>query len=126
MSDSTNNQLVDEGQFPLPNALGQDINYKEVLDADILKLLGAEKASDEDKQKIYQTAFATVENRVMARIFDQLTDEDIKQWESIDENDKEAMRSFMNEKGVDLPKLYAMEAITYKSELASLTHTLKM
>lgn len=127
MNDNADNQpLVDESHFPLQNAIGQPVDYQQVLDADLLDLLGAKDASAEDREKIYHTAIQTIENRVLARIVDELTDEDLTEWEKIPETDKSALGSFLTTRGIDLAKLYAMEAITYKSEIASLTHQLKL
>jgi len=124
--DKQTNNLVDESHFPLDNALGQPLDYKQILESDLLELMGADKVSDEDKQEIYETAFKTIENRVLARIIDELTDKDLEEFENIPESDGEAIAKFLQERGIELEKLYAMEAITYKSELASLTHQLKI
>ncbi len=127
MSDITNNQsLIDQSHFPLQNAIGQPVDYQRVIDADLLDLLGASNASPEDKEKIYETAIKTIENRVLARVVDELTDEDLAEWEQIPETDKNALGVFLTSRSIDLSKLYAMEAIIYKSEIASLTHQLKM
>jgi hypothetical protein len=126
MSDDNNQQLVDESHFPLQNAIGQPIDYRQVLDADLLELLGAENLSEEDRQKVYETAVQTIENRVLARVVDELTDEDLEAWEKIPETDKAALKQFLDERGIDLAKLYVAEAIQYKSEIASLTHQLKI
>jgi hypothetical protein len=124
MSDD-NKVLVDESHFPLQDAIGKPINYRQVLDADLLELLGAENISQEDRQKVYETAIKTIENRVLARVVDELTDEDLEAWEKIPETDAEALKRFLDERGIDLAKLYAAEAIQYKAEIASLTHQLK-
>lgn len=123
MSDD-NNSLVDESHFPLQGAIGQPINYKQVLDADLLELLGAENISDTEKQEVYEKAVQTIENRVLARIVDELTDEDLEEWEKIPTDNKEAQQKFFAERGIDLSKLYTLEAVIYKSEIASLTHQL--
>jgi hypothetical protein len=118
--------LVDESHLPLRSPLGKPMDYQEVLDADLLELLGAEGATDEQKKDIYEKAQATIENRVIARLMDEFTDEEMEQWEKLPEGDQDAMRTFLSNKNIDLPQLYAKEALVYKTEIASLAHQLKI
>jgi hypothetical protein len=125
MDDKNQKSLVNEEDLPLDNALGQPIDYKQVLDSDLLELMGATSVSSEEKEQIYTTAAKTIENRVLARVVDELTDDDLEEWEKIPETDKDQLRHFLNVRNIDLPKLFVSEALIYKTELASLTHQLK-
>ena len=118
--------LIDESHLPLRSPLGKPIDYQQVLNADLLELLGAKDMSDEEKAKLYQTAIDTIENRVMARVMDLLTDEDMEEWEKLPEGDQEATHAFLTTHEIDLPQLYAKEALAYKTEIASLAHQLKI
>ena len=90
----------------------------EIIEEDILKLLGASDMSEEEKNDLYQKMNDTVANRVTARIVDALTDEEVDKWTKLlDENKEADARKMLEEKGVDLPKLIAQEAVIYKTQL---------
>ncbi|MBI4948100.1 hypothetical protein HY844_00890 [Candidatus Berkelbacteria bacterium] len=96
------------------------LNYGQVLEADLLELMGAQDATDEQKEEIYTKALKTIENKVLARVFDNLTEEEIKQWEALPENDGEVLKNFLEERAIDIKAFFAEEALIYKTEIASL------
>jgi len=101
--------------------MANDYSYEDILNKDILELMGAGDLSDEKKQELYTKMLETIQNRTIARIFDQLSPEDGEKLKQlIDSNNKTEIESFLKSKGVDIAKMMLEEAIIYKSELISL------
>ena len=97
-----------------------DLN-DEILDQDILKILGAENLPEEEKKELYQTLLGTLENRALIRIDDTLDSNDIEDWKkAIDTGDVAQMQTFLASKGIDFPKLLLSEALLLKTELAEM------
>lgn len=104
----------------------QPITGADVLNGDIFALLGLTGMSDEDKADLLKTMLDTIETRVVARIDDTLTDEDAEEWKQIvDANDQAQNQAFLAKHDIDLPKLYATEALIYKAEMLDLTKEIK-
>lgn len=103
----------------------QSIDYNQIIEADILDLLGATNLSSEDKEAIYQNIGKTIENRVLTRVLEDLSEEDLEEWENIPETDTNGMREFLLAKGIDLAKLFVSEALIYKMEVAFLSKQVK-
>ncbi|MCL5795633.1 MAG: DUF5663 domain-containing protein [Patescibacteria group bacterium] len=98
-----------------------DLNYEEILDKNILDILGAKNMSEEQKRNIFTKALETIQNRVIMRISDKLSEPEVDEWKKIlDSGDKKQAEMFLKNKGLDLPKLLAEEALIYKTELAEL------
>jgi len=97
------------------------LNPDEVIDGDILDLIGASGMSDEQKDRVYKKMMETIETRVMARVDDLLSDleaTEIKLF--IETNDRERFESYLLEKNIDIAKIYAEESLFYKVELVEL------
>lgn len=97
-----------------------DVSYEDILNKDILELMGAKNMPEEEKKNLYTKILETIQNRVIARVADSLTDEDMKKWAEI-KGDKEKATQFLADKGIDLGKLYLQEALIYKTELVNLS-----
>lgn len=94
---------------------------EELWDKDIFALLGLENAPEEKKKEILDQMTATINNRVLARILDQLSEEEIREFEKlIDEKDDVKVIEFLKSKGVDLMQYAAEEAMIYKTEILNL------
>jgi len=101
--------------------MANDYSYDDILNKDILELMGAGDLPEEKKQEIYTKMLATIQNRTIARIFDQLSPEDGEKLKQLlDSNNKTEIESFLKSKGVDIAKMMLEEAIIYKSELVGL------
>lgn len=124
--DETTEELVDRADFPISTILGKPMDYQQVLQADFVDLLGASQMSEEEKKQLYEKAAATIENRVIARIFDSLTEEELEEWEQIPVEDAEALRAYLEDHDIFMDKLCVEEALAYKAEVASLAHQLKL
>jgi succinate dehydrogenase flavin-adding protein (antitoxin of CptAB toxin-antitoxin module) len=94
---------------------------REIIDKDILELIGGENMSPEEKDEIYKKMMETIQTRVMARVDDLLSDEDaedVKQF--LETDDKEGFEQFMTERNIDIKLLYSEETLFYKLELVQL------
>ena len=99
-----------------------DQEIKDILDQDLLELMGAKDMPEEKKQELYQKMADTVQNRVIARIDDKLSDTEKQGWMGlVDQNDKAKMAEFLRLKNIDINKLLVEEALIYKTEIMSLS-----
>lgn len=97
------------------------LTYDDVINKDILELMGVADLSDKAKKPLYQKMLSTIQNRVIARISDKLNDSEISELRKLlDTGDQKALNDFFAKKGIDLPKLMLEEALIYKTELATL------
>lgn len=93
----------------------------EIIDKDILELMGAKDMPEEQKQQIYKSMIETIENRVIAKIDDQLSDEEAKKLKTIVEGGKkEEFDEYMKEININVDQIYAQESIVYKMEMVQL------
>lgn len=98
-----------------------DYTYEDIANSDILELMGAKNMPEEQKKEIYRIMVETIENRVIAKIDDQLSDDDAKKMkEIIDRKSKEEFDQFLEEKGIDITQIYAQETLVYKVEMIDL------
>lgn len=107
------NLAVDHEQPP--------VNYQDILDKDILELMGAENLPEEKKQQLYATMLDTIQNRVIARVADQLPEQDLAKWQQLAETgDDREIDQFLKDRGLDVAQLMLQEALIYKTELVEL------
>lgn len=93
----------------------------EIIDKDILELMGAKNMPEEQKQNIYKSMIETIETRVIAKIDGELSDEDAKELKTIvDGGSKEKFDQYMAEKNINVDQIYAQESIIYKMEMVQL------
>lgn len=96
-------------------------NLKELLDKDLLELIGGANLPPEKKQELYTKMAETVQNRAIARIYDKLSEAEGKQLDQlIDQDEKNKIDEFLKTKGIDITSLLVQEAIIYKSEMLEL------
>ena len=101
------------------------ISTDDILNKDILELMGAKDMPDEKKKELYQKMLETIQNRVIARIDDMLTDEEAAEWKKIvDENNHQKNQEFLQRKNIDIKKLYTQELLIYKMEMVNLSRSL--
>jgi hypothetical protein len=114
------NDISNTGNTPKKKIL-PDYTYDDISNKDVLDLLGAQNMPDEQKKEIYRVMIETIESRVIARIDDELSDDDAaKLKEILDKKDKEGFDAFMIEKGIDVTQIYTQETLAYKVELIDL------
>jgi len=98
-----------------------DINYEDIIEKDILEILGAKNMPEEEKRNLYTKMLETIQKRVMIRINDRLTEEEREEWKKIlDDGNREEADKYLLDHGLEVPKLMAEEALILKTELAEL------
>lgn len=98
-----------------------EINYQEIIEKDILELLGAKNMKPEQKRDLYTKMTEKVQERVMVKIHDALSAEDRKEWLKIlDSKDQKKADKFLFDRGLEIPKMLIEEALIMKTELAEL------
>ena len=101
--------------------MAEDYTYEDILNKDILELMGVGNLPEEKKRELYTKMLETIQNRTIARIFDQLSPEDGEKLKQLlDSDNKTEIESFLKSKGVDIAKMMLEEAIIYKAELVGL------
>ena len=97
------------------------IDPADLWDKDIFVLMGLENAPEDKKKEIMDNMTATINNRILARILDQLTEEEIKDYEKLlDGNDDPKIIEYLKSKGIDLIQFTAEETMIYKVEILNL------
>jgi len=96
-------------------------SYEDILNKDILELMGAKDMSEERKKELYTKMLETIQNRVIVKIINQLSDEDAEAFKKlVDSGNKTEMENFLNSREIDLAQLMLAEAMIYKTEMVSL------
>lgn len=101
--------------------LFSDEEIQDLIQKDILDLMGMEGLTEEKRVELYAKMLNTVEERVIMRIDDALDEpgrEELKQL--LETGTKEKFDEFLKTKNISLEKLFAEEALIYKTELMSL------
>jgi len=89
---------------------------KELLNANIIQLLGLEALPDDRKAAILDQTSDLIQRRIMLRVMDQLKDEDKDKMLEI-EKDPEALANFMAEKVPNLENITKEVVLEVKKEL---------
>lgn len=99
----------------------QPVNLDDFINKDILELAGAQNMPEDEKRNIYTKMLETIQQRVMARIDDQFSDEDRQEWLGLlDQKDHAKMNEFLHQRGINVDQLMLQEAMIYKMELVEL------
>lgn len=94
---------------------------KNILDKDILELMGAQNMPQEKKTELYEKMAKTVQDRVVARIDDKLDEPSRQEFvKLIEEGDSKKVEEYLRSKDIEVSKLLVEEAIIYKTEIMSL------
>jgi len=106
--------------------MANDLTYEEIINKDILDLMGAGDMPEEKKKELYTKMLETIQNRVIARVADSIGDEEMPKWEEIVKTrDKAKIEEFLKSKGIDIAGLYLQEALIYKTEMVNLANLMK-
>ena len=102
----------------------RSISYDDIIDEDILVLMGAKNMPPEEKEKLYSQMIETIQLRVLARVDDQLSDQEAEEIVKIVKSeDKAKFFEFLKGKDINIEKLYAEEALIYKIEMIELVNS---
>lgn len=106
--------------------MSNNYTYEDIVNKDILELLGVGDIPNKEKRQLYQKMIETIQNRIIARIDGKLTEEEVDEWKKlIDAGDKAKMDAFLKSKGINLVQLLVEEALIYKMELIDLMNQTK-
>lgn len=98
----------------------------DLITSDIFDLLGLTDVPAEEREPMYQKMYDTIEQRVMGRIDDELTDGDASELKQIlDTNNRDGFSAFITKHSIDLPRLFTEETLIYKAQMADLVNTIK-
>ena len=96
--------------------------YGEILDRDILDLMGVGNLPENEKEELYKKMLDTIMNRVILRLDSQISDAEVdKMSEVVESQNQEGFFKFFEDKGIDIKKIFAEEAALYKVEMVALT-----
>lgn len=98
-----------------------DVSYDDILNKDILELLGVKDMEEAKKNELYKKMLDTIQNNAFLRILDSLSQEDSDKFqELIDGDNPESIKDFLKEHDIDLQKIMMEEALIYKSDMVNL------
>lgn len=89
---------------------------KELLNENIISLLGLQTLSDEEKLAMVEKMTDLVQKRVMLGLFEKLSEADKEKLASISDN-AEAVITFLSEKVPNMDKIFTDEIIKIKQEM---------
>jgi hypothetical protein len=94
------------------------LNYEDIIKKDVLELMGFTTLTQEKKDELHKKIEEAVRNRVAARVFDELSEEDRKQYEKLTDEEKfKEANDFLKSKSIDVDSWFVQEAIAMKLEL---------
>lgn len=98
------------------------VSAEDIIEKDILELIGADKLSVEQKAELYEQMNRTVNYRLLENIENQLeTEEEKNEWKKLlNDGSKDDVAKFLEKHRIDLEKAVADEAIKYKVEVVSI------
>lgn len=98
-----------------------DLSTEEYLNKDIFELLGAKNIPNENKDKITNKMLETIQQRVIGRVLDQLSDQDYDELKEIlKSKDENRFDQFYKKTGISLVEIFSEEALLYKIEIVNL------
>lgn len=96
--------------------------YKDLINNDILDLIGLKDLPQEEKKDLYKKVLETVEDRSMVRVVNSLSPEKQEELNNLlDSQESESINDFFTNNGIDLEKIMFEESMLYKAELVGLT-----
>lgn len=94
------------------------ISYDDIIEKDILELLGIQNIPDDQKKAIYEKLYQIVENRAILRIDHLLSGPDVEEWKKIlDSGDRAKADEFLKSKDIDVQRILIEEVSILKAQL---------
>ncbi len=98
------------------------LTIDQIINGDMLELMGAKNMSPERRAALYNKALDTIYIRILARVDDTLSDAEAQEWKAIvDQGDHARNEAFLRDHKIDLPSLLAQEALIYKLQMVELS-----
>lgn len=116
---------MDAAATPTPHAL--PLTGNDIVTRDLLELMGVSASmSEEEKQRLYNLAIETVNNRVLARLSDALPEAEANAWVNAHEaGDQAGASAILERNNFSLNDVFLQEFLIYKAEMAELGQRLK-
>jgi hypothetical protein len=96
-------------------------DFDQLFDKDIFEFLGIKNIDPRKREEITETMMDTIENRVIARIFDNIPEAEQESFQQLFESeDKQKITKYLEEKNIDIQKFYIEEALNYKIDIIQL------
>lgn len=100
--------------------INENLTVKDIIEKDIFELLGASALSGEQKDELSAKMLETVNLRVIDRIDQSFSDEEVAEWSKlIEEGDQAKIDQFMKSKNINTEELMLEEALKYKAEITT-------
>lgn len=97
---------------------------EDLLNENIIQLLGLETLSDHEKAEILEKMTALIQQKVMLRVMEILADEDKAEMAEIGEDDPEAIVKFLAEKVPNIEEITKEEVLKLKQDMLSATENI--
>lgn len=95
--------------------------YEDIINKDILELMGVSNIPEEKKRELYTKMIETIENRAINQIANMLSEKDTEEWKKIAETkDKQKEDQFLKSKNIDLVQIMLNQTLLYKAEMVDL------
>jgi hypothetical protein len=109
---------IKEDKGKLEDKFDEYITYRDLIEKDILDLMGFSTLSDEKKKAMHERFSQMLENRVALKVLDGLSEEDREIYKKmLEEGKDEESYKFILDKGVDPMEIMSVEAIMLKVEM---------
>ena len=106
--------------------MAEDNFAKDIVEKDILELIGGNNLSQEHKDTLYSKMLETVKFRVFDRIDASFDDAEALEWKKLVEaGNQDDLKSFYDKKNLDIEQLILDESFKYKVEIVSYIDYLK-
>lgn len=100
-----------------------DVSYEDIMSKDILELLDLAEMPKEEKEKLKTVMEETIKNRIIARVVDSMSEEELEEWQKLESKDDKI--DFLRNHKLSLEKIALEEALMYKYELTALVKQMK-
>lgn len=103
-----------------------DLSVKDIIEKDIIGLLGGDKLSDEQKATLYEKMLSTIRDRLFLSVDETLDDAQRDELKKIvDDGDQKKLEEFFGKLKLDLNQMMLAEALNYKIELLAYADMVK-
>lgn len=103
-----------------------DLSVKDIIEKDIVGLLGGDKLGDEQKTALYKKMLSTIRNRLFLSVDETLNDTQRDELKKIvDDGDQKKLEEFFSKLNLDLNQMMLDEALRYKIELLAYADLVK-
>lgn len=103
-----------------------DVEFEDIINKDVLVLMGAESMPENVKTEIYNKMLRTIQNRTIARVTDILSDNGLEDWLQVAETeDPVKIEEFLQSKKIDMNQLMLQESIKYKAQMVALSRGIR-